>query len=70
MDSISTVFLGRSYVSETRDWMRMLESKARFSMATSAVHNVFWAIACLLPEDTKVPSEGKLENVYHLALTG
>lgn len=53
--SISTVILGRSYLSETHNWMRMLDSEPQFLMARSAMQNVFWAIPCTPSKDTKVP---------------
>lgn len=53
--SISTVILGRSYLSETHNWMRMLDSEPQFLMARSAMQSVFWAIPCTPSKDTKVP---------------
>lgn len=52
--SVSTVILGRSYLSEIHNWMRMLDSEPQFSMARSAMQNVCWAILCTPSKDTKV----------------
>ena len=60
MESISPVFLARSYLPETHNQMGTLESKPSFSMAGSALQNVLRAIACASSKDAKVPLKANL----------